>query len=175
MKKIEIVLEKLIFLSRWIQLPLFLGLIVGSVAFAYKFIIELIHLMQQMTVISEIDLMLGILALIDFVLVINLVFMVVIGGYSTFISKLEISTHEDRPEWLDKINANTLKTKLAASLVAISGIHLLKTFMNMSNVPYEQVKYQIIIHLVFLATTVFLTYSEKMMHHPRPAAKPQNH
>ena len=165
MKAVEIFIEKLIFLSRWIQLPLFLGLIVGSIAFAYKFLVELYHLMHNLPQLTEIDLMLGILALIDLVLVINLIFMVVIGGYSTFISKMDIDSHEDRPEWLDQINASTLKTKLAASLVAISGIHLLKTFMNMNNIPLEQVKYQIFIHLVFLVSTVFLTYSEKMMHH----------
>ncbi len=167
-KKIEHSIEKIIFLSRWIQLPLFFGLIAGSVLFAYKFVVELIHIWQNVSVLTDIELMLSILALIDIVLVVNLSYMVIIGGYSTFVSKIDFGGNEDRPEWLDKINANTLKTKLAASLVAISGIHLLKSFMNIDNQNLEQVKYQIVIHLVFLISTFILTYSEKISHHNEP-------
>lgn len=164
-RKTEHGIEKFIFMSRWIQLPLFFGLIAGSIMFAYKFIIELVHIWKTVTVVTDIELMLSILALIDIVLVINLCYMVIIGGYSTFVSKIDFGGHEDRPEWLDKINASTLKTKLAASLVAISGIHLLKSFMNIHNQNLEHVKYQVIIHVVFLVSTIVLTYSEKIAHH----------
>ena len=164
LKKIETVIETLIFWSRWIQAPLYAGLIVGGLLYAYKFTMELIHLVVHVETITEAELMLGVLTLVDITMVANLLIMVIIGGYSTFVSKIDIETHEDRPEWLKKVDAGTLKVKLAGSLVGVSGIHLLQTFINIENKNMEHVKWQVAIHLVFLVSSVMLAYSEKILH-----------
>lgn len=162
--KIETAFEKIIFASRWIQAPLYTGLIIGGILYAYKFIIELIHLCTTINEISETALMLGILTLVDITMVGNLLTMVIIGGYSTFVSRLDIDTHEDKPEWLQKINAGTLKVKLAGSLIGVSGIHLLITFINIKSYESEQIMWQVIIHMVFLLSSVLLAWSEKILH-----------
>lgn len=163
--QVEKVLEKIIFASRWIQAPLYAGLIVGGVLYAYKFTAELIHLCMHLTEISEAALMLGVLTLVDITMVANLLIMVVIGGYSTFVSKMnDIESHEDRPDWLEKVDAGTLKVKLAGSLVGVSGIHLLQTFINIENKDIEHVKWQVIIHVVFLVSSIMLAYTETILH-----------
>jgi uncharacterized protein (TIGR00645 family) len=164
MKFIEHIIEKLIFASRWIQAPLYVGLIVGGILYAYKFIVELVHLVTDINEISEATLMLGVLTLVDITMVANLLIMVIIGGYSTFVSKMSIETHEDRPDWLKKVDAGTLKVKLAGSLVGVSGIHLLQSFINIQNKNIEHVKWQIVIHVVFLCSSIMLAYSEKILH-----------
>ena len=138
-KQIETAFEKIIFASRWVQAPLYAGLIVGGILYAYKYIIELIHLCLNINEITETVLMLGILTLVDITMVANLLIMVIIGGYSTFVSRIDIDKHEDKPEWLQKINAGTLKVKLAGSLVGVSGIHLLITFINIKSYESEHV------------------------------------
>ena len=163
--KIESVFEKLIFASRWLQAPLYAGLIVGGILYAYKYIIELIHLCKTINELTETALMLGILTLVDITMVANLLIMVIIGGYSTFVSRLDIDKHEDKPEWLQKIDAGTLKVKLAGSLVGVSGIHLLITFINIKSYESEHVMWQVIIHVVFLISSVLLAYSEKLLNH----------
>ena len=107
--KIETAFENIIFTSRWLQAPLYTGLIVGGLLYAYKFIVELLHLCININEISETALMLGILTLVDITMVANLLIMVIIGGYSTFVSRIDIDKHEDKPEWLQKIDAGTLK------------------------------------------------------------------
>jgi len=164
MKKLEHLFEIIIFQSRWIQAPVYGGLIVGAMLYTYKFFVELIHLCATVGSITEEVLMMGILTLVDVTMVLNLLVMVVIGGYATFVSRLDLNKHEDRPDWLTKIDAGTLKVKLAGALVGISGIHLLKTFINISNKDFEQVKWQIIIHVVFLLSTLMLAYTEKVLH-----------
>ncbi|NJL24247.1 MAG: TIGR00645 family protein [Calothrix sp. SM1_5_4] len=163
-KKIEIVFENIIFSSRWIQAPIYGGLIIGSILYAYKFLVELIHLCMSVGTIAEEVLMLGILTLVDISMVLNLLVMVIIGGYATFVSRMHLDHHEDRPDWLEKVDAGTLKVKLAGALVGISGIHLLKSFINIGNKDFEQVKWQILIHVVFLFSTLMLAYTEKVMH-----------
>lgn len=164
MKRVENAIESLIFSSRWVQAPVYLGLIVASVLYTYKFLIELAHLALDIQNIKEEVLMLGILTLVDIAMVLNLLAMVIIGGYATFVSRIHLNNHEDKPDWLDKIDAGTLKVKLASALVGISGIHLLKSFINISNKDYEGVKWQIIIHSVFLVSTLLLAYTEKLLH-----------
>ena len=164
MKLLETALEKIIFWSRWLQAPLYAGLIVGGVLYAYKFVKELVHMCMTINEITESALMLGILTLVDITMVANLLIMVIIGGYSTFVSKMDIESHEDRPEWLKKVDAGTLKVKLAGSLVGVSGIHLLQTFINIENKNMEHVQWQVIIHVVFLISSVMLAYSEKILH-----------
>jgi uncharacterized protein (TIGR00645 family) len=164
LRKFEHVIETLIFWSRWLQAPLYAGLIAAGLLYAYKFTKELIHLYASVETITESQLMLGVLTLVDFTMVANLIIMVIIGGYSTFVSKMDIETHEDRPEWLKKVDAGTLKVKLAGSLVGVSGIHLLQTFINIENKNMEHVKWQVAIHLVFLLSSIMLAYSEKILH-----------
>lgn len=163
MKKFEQFFESLIFASRWVQAPVYAGLILGSVLYTYKFLVELIHLTMTVTTIKEEMLMLGILTLVDIAMVLNLLVMVIIGGYATFVSRIHLENHEDRPDWLEKIDAGTLKVKLAGALVGISGIHLLKSFININNKDFEQVKWQIVIHVVFLFSTLMLAYTEKVL------------
>jgi uncharacterized protein (TIGR00645 family) len=108
--------------------------------------------------------MLGVLTLVDIAMVLNLLTMVIIGGYATFVSRIHLENHEDRPDWLEKINAGTLKVKLAGALVGISGIHLLKSFVDIGKKDPEQIKWQIVIHVVFLFSSLALAYTEKVLH-----------
>ncbi len=163
MKKLEHIFETIIFQSRWVQAPVYTGLIVGAMLYTYKFFVELVHLCATVGSITEEVLMMGILTLIDVTMVLNLLIMVIIGGYATFVSRLDLEKHEDRPDWLAKIDAGTLKVKLAGALVGISGIHLLKAFINIGKNEFEQVKWQIIIHIVFLFSTLMLAYTEKIL------------
>jgi len=162
--KFESVLENIIFNSRWLQAPLYIGLIVGGILYTYKFIVELLHLCTSINHISETALMLGVLTLVDITMVANLLIMVIIGGYSTFVSRLDIEKHEDKPEWLQKVDAGTLKVKLAGSLVGVSGIHLLQIFINIENKNREHVMWQVIIHVVFLISSLALAFTEKLLH-----------
>jgi uncharacterized protein (TIGR00645 family) len=164
MKKIENAFESLVFASRWIQLPMYLGLIMASVLYAYKFIVELVHITLHVQTLTEAQLMMGILTLVDIVMVGNLLVMVVIGGYATFVSRLaSIENHEDRPDWLDHVDAGTLKIKMAGALVGISGIHLLKAFIDISEKTTRDVMWQVIIHGVFLFSAIMLAWTEKIM------------
>ena len=162
--KAESILEKIIFGSRWLQAPLYAGLILGGILYAYKFIVELVHMCASINEITETVLMLGLLTLVDITMVANLIIMVIIGGYSTFVSRIDLDKHEDKPEWLNKIDAGTLKVKLAGSLVGVSGIHLLQVFINIENKDSENVKWQVIIHLVFLTSSLALAFTEKILH-----------
>ncbi len=155
--------ESLLFASRWIQAPIYLGLIVGSLLYTYKFLLELLHLVTAVNQITEEQLMLGVLTLVDVSMVMNLIFMVVIGGYATFVSHLAIEDHADRPDWLEKIDAGMLKVKLAAALVSISAIHLLKSFINISQHSAEELHWQVVIHFTFLISAVALAGMEWMI------------
>lgn len=164
MKKLENIFEVIIFSSRWIQAPIYGGLIVAAMLYTYKFLVELLHLVVTVNSTPEEVVMLGILTLVDIAMVLNLLVMVIIGGYATFVSRMHLEHHEDRPDWLEKINAGTLKVKLAGALVGISGIHLLKSFIDITKKDIEHVKWQIIIHIVFLFSTLALAYTEKILH-----------
>lgn len=162
--KIETIFEKIIFASRWLQAPLYGGLIIGGILYAYKFVVELVHLCLTINEISETVLMLGVLTLVDITMVANLLIMVIIGGYSTFVSRMDIDKHVDKPDWLQKVDAGTLKVKLAGSLVGVSGIHLLQSFINIKNHQTEHIMWQVIIHVVFLLSSIMLAYTEKILH-----------
>lgn len=163
-KQIESSMEFLVFSSRWFQAPLYVGLIIAGLLYAYKFILELIHLVVTINSISEEVLMLGVLTLVDITMVANLLVMVIIGGYATFVSRMDLQGHPDKPDWLDKIDAGALKVKLATALVGISGIHLLKSFINIKEKETDQIMWQVIIHVVFLLSSLMLAYTEKIMH-----------
>ena len=164
MRMFEKQVEQFIFFSRWLQLPVYLGLVVASIIYAIKFIIELWHLIRHFTSLDETAIMLSVLGLIDISMVINLLVVVFIGGYWTFVSKIDFESHVDKPDWLTKINASTLKIKLIISLVSISGVHLLKTFINIRNIPMQDAVLQIVMHMVFLLSAVLLAYTDKIMH-----------
>jgi len=157
-------LERFIFFSRWIQLPVYLGLIIASILYAVKFMMQLWHLISNFTSLNENMIMLSVLGLIDISMVINLLVVVFIGGYWTFVSKIEFDNHVDKPDWLNKINASTLKIKLIISLVSISGVHLLKTFVDIHNIPLQDALLQIGIHIVFIISAVLLAWADKIMH-----------
>ncbi|MBL8025643.1 MAG: TIGR00645 family protein [Fibrobacteres bacterium] len=167
MKKIESFIETGIFASRWIQAPIYVGLIAAQLIFAYRFIVEVIHLFHYSASMSENILLQTILALVDIVMVVNLITMVVIGGWTTFVSKLDLHGNPDKPKWLGHIDPGTLKTKLAGALITISGIHLLKTFTQLgdssTSISQHQVLWQVVIHLTFVLSTVVLAYSDLLV------------
>ncbi len=129
-KAMESTIEFTVFASRWFQAPIYLGLVVGSGLYTYKFIDELVGLAMNVQKWSEVEVMLGILGLIDISMVMNLLIIVIIGGYSIFTSRIDFDEQEDRPQWIDNLDADRLKVKLATSLASISGVHLLKTFID---------------------------------------------
>src|SRR5687768_3494633 len=143
-----------IFLSRWLQAPLYFGLILAQGVYVYHFIIELIHLIQRTPKLQEAEIMLTVLGLIDVVMIANLLIMVIVGGYETFVSRLNLQGHPDQPEWLSHVNAGILKVKLATALIGISSIHLLKTFINAEHMKVETMMWQTIIHAAFLISAV---------------------
>lgn len=156
-------MEKPIFASRWLQAPLYFGLIVAQCVYVYKFIVELIHLVSGANVMKETEVMLLVLGLVDVVMVANLLLMVIVGGYETFVSRLYLENHPDRPEWLDHVDAGVLKVKLAAAMVTISSIHLLKTFINADNIPNDKIIMQIAMHGAFLVSVLVMAGVEKVM------------
>lgn len=151
-----------IFLSRWTQAPLYVGLIVAQCVYVFIFMKELIHLIATANTITEAEVMLSVLGLVDVVMIANLLIMVIIGGYEIFVSRLYIDNHPDRPEWMDHVNAGMLKVKLAAALVGISSIHLLKTFINAPNLSDRVIFWQVIIHSIFMASAVGLAYINRI-------------
>lgn len=162
MKSFEKLIEKFIIYSRWLQAPVYLGLIVASIAYSVHFIIELINVIGAFEGYNQTTFMLAILGLIDISMVINLLIVVIIGGYWTFVSKIELSKEEDELDYLGKITASSLKIKLIVSLVSISGVHLLETFINIKNFTTEQVILKIAIHLVFIISALLLAWTDKI-------------
>jgi len=157
------IMSQLIFWSRWLQAPLYLGLIVAQGVYVYHFMIELVHLVTAASTISEAEIMLIVLGLIDVVMIANLLIMVIIGGYETFVSRLNLKEHPDQPEWLSHVNAATMKIKLSMALIGISSIHLLKTFINAENMTEATMKWQVIIHVVFILSAIAMAYTDRIM------------
>ena len=163
-------LSSLIFASRWLQLPLYLGLIVAQGVYVVLFVIELWHLIMGATSLGEQLIMLAVLGLIDVVMISNLLVMVIVGGYETFVSRLNLQGHPDQPEWLSHVNASVLKVKLAMAIIGISSIHLLKTFIAIGTLGAEDSKYtadgvmwQTIIHMVFILSAIGIAWTDKLM------------
>ena len=159
-------LETVIFASRWIQAPLYLGLIVAQVVYCWLFMVELSHLVVGAftgTNFTEVEVMLVVLGLIDVVMIANLLIMVIVGGYETFVSRLDLENHPDQPEWLSHVNAGVLKIKLSTAIIGISSIHLLKSFINAANLSEHTLLWQVVIHVVFLLSAVAMAYVDKSM------------
>ena len=158
----------LIFSSRWLQLPLYLGLIVAQGVYVVLFVKELLHLILHATSFGEQQIMLIVLGLIDVVMISNLLIMVIVGGYETFVSRLGLQGHPDQPEWLSHVNASVLKVKLATAIIGISSIHLLKTFINAANYDLKVLMWQTIIHVVFLLSALAIALTDRLMTHTPP-------
>lgn len=177
-----------IFASRWLQLPLYLGLIAAQGVYVYHFWVELIHLLEavfgnqaalqalitsigyrsdvEIVSLNETVIMLVVLALIDVVMISNLLIMVIVGGYETFVSRMQLEGHPDQPEWLSHVNASVLKVKLATAIIGISSIHLLKTFINAANYDIKVLMWQTIIHVVFLLSALAIAVTDRLMSRP---------
>ena len=156
-------LEHFIFWSRWLQAPLYLGLIVAQGVYVYQFMHELGILVTKTGSLSESEVMLIVLGLIDVVMIANLLIMVIIGGYETFVSKLDLEGNPDQPEWLSHVNAGVLKVKLAIALISISSIHLLRTFINATHTEDRVVIIQVAIHASFLISALAVAWTDKIM------------
>ncbi len=161
-------ISAIIFTSRWLQLPLYLGLIVAQAVYAGIFLKEVAHMVMHATELTEVTIMLLVLSLIDVVMVSNLLIMVIIGGYETFVSRLGIEGHPDEPEWLDHVNAGLLKVKLAMALISISSIHLLKTFIEANQKSNDTIMWQVIIHCAFLLSALVMAWVDKISSHAHP-------
>jgi uncharacterized protein (TIGR00645 family) len=162
----------LIFASRWLQLPLYLGLIVAQVVYVFQFWQELVHLVEIVWMESRIDetaIMLIVLGLIDVVMIANLLIMVIVGGYETFVSRLYLEGHPDQPEWLSHVNASVLKVKLATAIIGISSIHLLKTFINADEMSTHLIMWQVIIHITFLVSALTIAATDRLLYHAEKA------
>ena len=188
-------LPNLIFMSRWLQLPLYLGLIVAQGIYVWLFWQELYYLVlaafgntealahildavtvegaAKLTKLNETVIMLVVLGLIDVVMISNLLIMVIVGGYETFVSRMNLEGHPDQPEWLSSVNASVLKVKLATAIIGISSIHLLKTFINAAHYPDKVIIAQTAIHITFLLSAVAIAMSDRIM--PHGPAKIRDH
>lgn len=168
MKKLDTYMQNMqlgrfIFMSRWLQAPLYLGLIIVQGIYVFKFISELIQLLIHAGKLDDAHVMLAVLGLIDVVMVANLLVMVIVGGYDIFVSRLNIDKHPDKPEWLDHVNAGTMKIKLAVSLIGISSIHLLKTFINPEHMTDSAIMWQVTIHLTFVVSALLMAFTDRLM------------
>ena len=188
-------LPGLIFASRWLQLPLYLGLIAAQAVYVFHFWVELIHLLEAafgsqtalqqlissigykqtvpITTLNETVIMLVVLALIDVVMISNLLIMVIVGGYETFVSRMNLQGHPDQPEWLSHVNASVLKVKLATAIIGISSIHLLKTFINAANYEPKVLVAQTVIHITFLLSALAIAAVDRLM--PQGPARAGGH
>jgi uncharacterized protein (TIGR00645 family) len=187
-------LSKFIFASRWLQLPLYLGLILAQCVYVFHFWVELSdligaafgneaalqHIFSAVAVpgaappskLNETTIMLVVLGLIDVVMISNLLIMVIVGGYETFVSRMNLDVHPDQPEWLSHVNASVLKTKLAMAIVGISSIHLLKTFINAQAYDVKALVAQTVIHIVFLLSALAIAYTDRIMIVTQNQSKP---
>jgi uncharacterized protein (TIGR00645 family) len=186
-------LPRLVFASRWLQLPLYIGLILAQMVYVYHFWVELVHLVNAAFgsqeamlklvqsigykgdttagTLNETIIMLVVLALIDVVMISNLLIMVIVGGYETFVSRMYLEGHPDQPEWLSHVNASVLKVKLATAIIGISSIHLLKTFINAANYSDKVLIAQTAIHITFLFSAMAIAYTDRLMQPAEKAAK----
>lgn len=163
MGSVERFFEKVIFSSRWLQVPLYLGLVAVLAMLSVKFVLELIHLSADIWSMGESKVVLAVLTLVDVVMVANLIVMVVISGYENFVSRIELGEAEDKLSWFGKLDAGSLKIKLASSIVAISSIHLLKAFLDVNDIPNDKLVMLIAIHVTFIASALMLAYLDKMV------------
>jgi uncharacterized protein (TIGR00645 family) len=164
-KRIEIFMENLLFSSRWLLAPFYFGLAVSLIVLLIKFLLELVHLAAGAFTSSESDVILGLLTLVDLTLMGSLLIIVIFSGYENFVSRMDHSNHDDRPEWMGTIDFGALKLKMLSSIVAISAVQLLRQFMSLGTVTPEREKelmWLVIIHVVFVVSSVLLALSDRI-------------
>lgn len=162
MSQLEVLIEKAMYRSRWLLAPIYLGLALALLALGIKFFQEVFHLLPSVLAIAEADLILVILSLIDIAMVGGLLVMVMISGYENFVSQLDVAEEEEKLGWLGKMDSSSLKMKIAASIVAISSIHLLKIFMNAENISNDKLLWYIILHLTFVTSAFAMGALDRM-------------
>lgn len=171
MKRIEHGLELLMFNSRWLLAPFYIGLVVSILLILVKFTQEFFHVVGSLFTASESELILAVLTLVDMSLVANLLLIIIFSGYENFVSKIHTGEgHEDRPEWMGKVDFSGLKIKLIASIVAISGIELLKAFINVANYDNTQLAWKVGIHVVLVISGVMFALMDRIAEGPKPHA-----
>lgn len=158
----ERLLENAMYASRWLLAPVYFGLSLTLVALSIKFFQEILHVLPNIFAVTEADLVLTLLSLIDMALVGGLLVMVMFSGYENFVSQLDITEGKEKLSWLGKMDATSLKNKVAASIVAISSIHLLRVFMDAKNVPDNKLMWYVIIHLTFVLSAFVMGYLDKV-------------
>jgi uncharacterized protein (TIGR00645 family) len=163
MKRVEQGLERFIFASRWIMAPFYVGLVVCLALLMLKFIQELLHMIPGVFAAKDSEVILAVLTLVDLSLAGNLLLMVIFAGYENFVSKIDTADSEDRPEWMGKVDFSGLKLKLIASIVAISGIHLLKSFMNIDKVDKTDLAWLVGVHMAFVVSGVLLAFMDYLV------------
>ncbi len=168
---VERQIERTLFASRWLLAPICLGLSLALLMLGIKFFLELLHSLQHIMELSEADVVLSVLSLVDLALVASLVLMVMLSGYENFVSKMDMEGKEDKLEWLGKLDAGSLKLKVATSIVAISAIHLLRAFMDADKIANDKLLWYVIIHLTFVVSAVFMGVLDRItatVHRPKP-------
>jgi uncharacterized protein (TIGR00645 family) len=180
-------IPRFIFASRWLQFPLYLGLIAAQLVYVFHFWLELTHLIEAALghgpllkdtpdgKLTETAIMLVVLGLIDVVMISNLLIMVIVGGYETFVSRMDLEHHPDQPEWLSHVNASVLKVKLATAIIGISSIHLLKTFINAQQYDEKTLIAQTVIHIAFLLSAMAIAYTDYIMEKSITLARAHEH
>ena len=163
---IERILEQLIFASRWLLVPIYLALAAILILFGVKAVQETIHLFERVLVMTETEVVMAGLALIDLALIANLLVMVVLSSYETFVSTLDLSEGQKKPSWLGRMDAATLKIKLAVSIVAISSIHLLKAFMNFRVGDTQELFWLMVVHIAFVISALLMAFVDKIAFSP---------
>jgi uncharacterized protein (TIGR00645 family) len=162
MRLIERIIEQTILASRWLLVPVYLALAATLAVFGIKAVQETIHLFEKVLIMSEIEITLAVLALIDLALIANLLVMVILSGYETFVSTLDLAEGQEKPSWLGKVDAATLKIKLAVSIVAISSIHLLRAFMNVGGNEQKEIFWLVVVHLTFVVSALLMAVIDKI-------------
>jgi uncharacterized protein (TIGR00645 family) len=159
----EALFERLMYASRWVMAPIYLGLSLALLALGVKFFQEVWHIIPIIFSMQEIELILVVLSLIDITLVGGLIVMVMFSGYENFVSRLDLEEHDDKLGWLGKLDAGSLKNKVAASIVAISSIHLLKVFMNTEHISNDKIKWYLLMHITFVLSAFAMGYLDKLL------------
>jgi uncharacterized protein (TIGR00645 family) len=159
---LERIVERLLFACRWLLAPMYLGLSLALIALGLKFFQEAVHALSRILSMAETELVLTVLSLIDIVLVGSLIVMVMLSGYENFVSRIDAATHREMPAWLGKLDSGTLKLKVAASIVAISSIHLLRIFMNADDTPNDKIIWYVVLHLTFVVSAVLLGVLDRL-------------
>ncbi|MBO1924708.1 TIGR00645 family protein [Thiomicrorhabdus sp. 6S3-12] len=174
MKRVETFFEGLLFASRWLMAPVYLGLVMAMIILLFKFGKELLDLALSLGSASSGNIIIGVLTLVDVALIMNLLIIIIFSGYENFVSKMDLENHEDRPEWMGHIGFSDLKIKVIASIVAISGIELLKAFMNVEEFSDKHLAWMIGLHVTFVVSGVMYALMDRLGHNNHSASKADN-